>query len=638
MKSKQNKSPADRSSSQRETTGHSTTTDSQLLNALLNDFPNHIYFKDTNSRFIRISKSQAETFHLNDPSEAIGKSDFDFFSPEHAEQAYQDEQQIVKTGEPLTKEEKETWPDRPDTWVTTTKTPLRDEKGGIIGTFGISKDITDQKQVEKVLGEEQNLMHALMDNLPDAIYFKDAKSRFIRINQALARWFGLDDPAQAVGKSDFDFFSEELARQYYDDEQAIMRSGQPLEGKEENQTLPDRRVRWVSTTKVPLLDQEGKIIGTFGISRDITNEKRLRENIEDLQKDVGRTFHTLSATLNQATHAITPTINALGPDPFKENLLPSTSEIWKELTNFRNNLASTISKLLGSIETPSQKEAFLAEDWDELYRLLSIIERVEKINIEEQRVPVLRRTARMVIDILGKIKKGNLKQELVREVRRSAEQLERMTCLVALRQVQDHILETDYMVRDLRERVLTGVKKAEKPEIYEFWDLVREAIEGLSEYSHYKGFELRKDNRADAVCVWVGRHDIIRAVNNLLHNAIKYSWLRDPNVKPWIEIRSFIRENKVCLEIEDYGVPIPKDEIEGNLIFQLGWRGRLSSQRGRIGTGIGLADARDTVRRYGGDVRITSRPATHYSSMDDLNVPHIKTAILELPIHTQKGK
>jgi signal transduction histidine kinase len=163
-------------------------------------------------------------------------------------------------------------------------------------------------------------------------------------------------------------------------------------------------------------------------------------------------------------------------------------------------------------------------------------------------------------------------------------------------------------------------------------------MEGLSEYSHYRGFDLRKDNRADAVCVWVGRTDIVRAINNLLHNAIKYSWLREPDVKPWIEIRSFVRGDKVCLEIEDYGVPIPRDEIEMELIFQLGWRGRLSSQRGRIGSGIGLADARDTTRRYGGDVKITSRPATHYSSVDDLSVPHIKTAMLTLPIHKHKGK
>ena len=76
---------------------------------------------------------------------------------------------------------------------------------------------------------------------------------------------------------------------------------------------------------MPLQDSEGKIIGTFGISRDITDEKHLRENIDDLQKDVGRTFHTLSATLLQVTHAILPTITALDPDPFNGQSPSSTS-------------------------------------------------------------------------------------------------------------------------------------------------------------------------------------------------------------------------------------------------------------------------------------------------------------------------
>jgi signal transduction histidine kinase len=205
--------------------------------------------------------------------------------------------------------------------------------------------------------------------------------------------------------------------------------------------------------------------------------------------------------------------------------------------------------------------------------------------------------------------------------------------------VEDRVLETDYMVRDLRERVLTGVKKTEKPDSYEFRDLVKEAVGGLSDYASHRGIDLRTgDNRLENICVWVGRHDIIRVVNNLLHNAIKYSWWRAPNVKPWIDVRSYIKANHVYLEIEDYGVPIPKDEIEGDFIFQLGWRGRLSGQRGRIGTGIGLADARDTARRYGGEVKITSRPASQYVSIDDLSVPHLKTAILSLPIFKRKGE
>ena len=121
------------------------SNDQYLLNSLLDNLPEHIYFKDIESRFIKISASLAQQFGLNDPSEAIGKTDFDYFSKEHAESAYKDEKEIIRTGNPISIEEKETWTDHPDTWVLTTKMPLYGRDGKIIGTFGISKDITARK-------------------------------------------------------------------------------------------------------------------------------------------------------------------------------------------------------------------------------------------------------------------------------------------------------------------------------------------------------------------------------------------------------------------------------------------------------------------------------------------------------------
>jgi PAS domain S-box-containing protein len=134
-------------------------------------------------------------------------------------------------------------------------------------------DITEQKQAEDALIEEKHLLHTLMDNLPDAVYFKDRESHFTRINKAHVKLFGLSDPAQAVGKTDFDFFTAEHAQEACNDEREIIRTGQPMLGKEEKETWPDGHVTWVSTTKMPLPDANGNIIGTFGVSRDITERK-----------------------------------------------------------------------------------------------------------------------------------------------------------------------------------------------------------------------------------------------------------------------------------------------------------------------------------------------------------------------------
>jgi PAS domain S-box-containing protein len=148
-------------------------------------------------------------------------------------------------------------------------------------------DITERKQAEQALAQERDLLRTLMDNLPDSIYFKDRESRFTRINQALATAFGLSDPTQAIGKTDFDFFTAEHAQQAYNDEQEVIATGKPITAKEEKETWPDGRVTWASTTKMPFRDAGGAIVGTFGVSREITRrmqmEERLREISDRLQ-------------------------------------------------------------------------------------------------------------------------------------------------------------------------------------------------------------------------------------------------------------------------------------------------------------------------------------------------------------------
>jgi diguanylate cyclase (GGDEF)-like protein/PAS domain S-box-containing protein len=134
-----------------------------LLDAFLEHVPDNVYFKDRESRFVRISRSLASRFGLKDPSQAIGKTDFDMFSEEHARLAFADEQQILRTGKPLLqKEERETWPDGRETWVLTSKLPLRDKQGAVIGTMGISRDITERKRTEQELNKHRARLEELV--------------------------------------------------------------------------------------------------------------------------------------------------------------------------------------------------------------------------------------------------------------------------------------------------------------------------------------------------------------------------------------------------------------------------------------------------------------------------------------------
>lgn len=114
-----------------------------------------------------------------------------------------------------------------------------------------------------------DLLHILLEQLPDAIYFKDAEGRFIRVNRTLASWYGLKDPAEAAGKSDADFFSPEFAKSSLAAEQEIMKTGLPAADVEEKLVWPDGRVTYTSTTRLPLRGPSGDVVGTFGIFRDI---------------------------------------------------------------------------------------------------------------------------------------------------------------------------------------------------------------------------------------------------------------------------------------------------------------------------------------------------------------------------------
>jgi diguanylate cyclase (GGDEF)-like protein/PAS domain S-box-containing protein len=137
-----------------------------LLQTLMDHIPDHIYFKDVESRFIRNSKSQIKTLGLSDPAQVIGKTDFDFFP--HAQRAFDEEQEIIRSGQPsIDFEESVDWPDGHQTWLSSTKVPLRDQNGQIIGTFGISRDITDRKHAEIALqkANEQLQQLSLFDEL-----------------------------------------------------------------------------------------------------------------------------------------------------------------------------------------------------------------------------------------------------------------------------------------------------------------------------------------------------------------------------------------------------------------------------------------------------------------------------------------
>jgi sigma-B regulation protein RsbU (phosphoserine phosphatase) len=175
-----------------------------------------------------------------------------------------------------------------------------DNQGKPVLVTGVSWDVSERSQIENALARERFLLKTLMDYLPDHIYFKDSESRFIAVNRATAALFGFEDPTDVLGKTDADLFAREHAQAALRDEQEILRTGQSLVNMEEKETWPDGHETWVSTSKLPLRDPNGHIVGTFGLSRDITEKKRAEEKLAALAKELREKNEALEQDLEMA--------------------------------------------------------------------------------------------------------------------------------------------------------------------------------------------------------------------------------------------------------------------------------------------------------------------------------------------------
>ena len=163
---------------------------------------------------------------------------------------------------------------------------------------GLAAKNAELVRVNKGLANAQRQLQALLDNVPDRIYFKDTQSRFLKLNRALAKRLGVADPKEVIGKTDFDFQLPERAREFYADEQRIMQTGEALINKTEKQIMPNGETAWTSTTKAPLRDPEGMVIGLVGINRDITQQKRMEDELVRSNEALTSTDNLLQAMLD----------------------------------------------------------------------------------------------------------------------------------------------------------------------------------------------------------------------------------------------------------------------------------------------------------------------------------------------------
>ncbi|MFA6401650.1 MAG: PAS domain-containing protein [Salinivirgaceae bacterium] len=400
-----------------------------LLDALMNSLPDYIYFKDKESKFIRVSLSMIELFGFKNTEDLIGKSDFDFHNVANAQKYYDDEQNIIRNKKGITNQlQKETMTDGSTKWMSVTKLPLLTNDGECIGTFGISKDVSEYKnleldakqkseEVEKALEvmraaqedlkaqevinskmrenelRQNALLDALLNSLPDFIYFKDEESRFIRISKSLISLFGAKTVDDVVGKSDYDYHTPENARKFYEDEMQIIKSRKGIVDQLQEEIMPDGSSKWVSVTKLPLLTNSGDCIGTFGISKDVTELKILEIGAHKREVELNGLLNAVKAStyiIEYATDGTILEVNQALLDLFKikkEEIIGTNHKQGIEMVNvsekeykaFWNDLRKGITRREKTKIVINNKEVWLSETYTPILDADNIVIKVLKI-------------------------------------------------------------------------------------------------------------------------------------------------------------------------------------------------------------------------------------------------------------------
>jgi PAS domain S-box-containing protein len=489
---------------------------------------------------------------------------------------------------------------------------------------GSITDIHDRKRAESALEHERFLLHTLLTNLPDAIYFKDVQGRFTRASRALAERLGARSPEELIGRTDADFFPEKYAARAREDEQAVMQSGTPLVGKEERPDWGGDEM-WVSTTKVPLRDRDGRIVGTFGISHDITAVKQAESRFRRVVDAAPNPMLVVAADgtvqlVNAATERsfgyereelIGQPVELLLPERFREGhrklrenyfLVPTARAMDpdRELCARRSDGSEFLVEIGLSPITVDGQTVVLASVYDVTLRkeaeaaLLSAKEAAEQANraksdflanmSHEIRTPmnaIIGMTELLLDDDLSPAQR-----EYARTVFESAESL-----LTIINEILDFSkieaghLELEPVDFDLREEIV---------------DMLRT----LGTRAHNKDVELVWQVDSDVpACVHGDPVRIRQVLLNLVGNAIKFTEQGEVAVNVELASQS---GSTVDLQFSvcDTGIGIPREKLRQ--IFTAFTQADGSTTRRFGGTGLGLTISSRLVEAMGGRIKVES--------------------------------
>lgn len=286
------------------------------LESIFESSPDAITVTDLDMRIEDCNPAMLRMFALSTKDRVLGASSFDFIAPRDHERAREGLAGILRDGSikdaelTLIREDGSEFPSEISASL------MRNASGDPLGIVIITSDITERKQAETQLATERNLLRTLIDNLPDSTYIKDRDSRFMLCSRQTRRAAGIEYPEQIIGKTDFDFYPPEVATRFIEEEQELMASGQALLNVERYVEDPiTNQIVWDLTTKVPLRNAEGQIIGLVGISKNITELKRSQAALQDSLQTAADILTSIPSGLFIYQYTAPETLTLLNANP-----------------------------------------------------------------------------------------------------------------------------------------------------------------------------------------------------------------------------------------------------------------------------------------------------------------------------------
>ncbi len=244
-----------------------------LLQTVLDAIPVRVFWKDTHFNYLGCNQLFAQDAKLKSYKDLVGKSDFDFY-PDDADAFRADDLKVMESGiSRLNFEEQQTTPDGKQMWLRTSKIPLRNVAGETIGVLGTFDDITQRKQAEMQMQESRNLLQTVLDAIPVRVFWKDTHFNYLGCNQLFAQDAKIKSSNDLIGKSDDELFPND-AEAYRADDQKVIVSGKSKLNFEEPQAKPDGSTMWLRTSKIPLRNVAGEVVGILGTYDDVTERKQ----------------------------------------------------------------------------------------------------------------------------------------------------------------------------------------------------------------------------------------------------------------------------------------------------------------------------------------------------------------------------